>query len=570
MVHDWNETNFDNEGYIAEKLILRVKGGDEEAYTELVRGYWKKVYNWAYNYTREKYLAEDVAQESFTKVFLYLDSLQDVRLFFPWLKRITRNTALTKIKKHSNRLELPLSIVSDQIIKTEYKFSSIHNHSPSMEEQVLLKDAYDSVRGMLGCLSKRERQVFESHFFHDMSTADVSTKYRITISNVYTTLSRAKDKIFKHYVSSTIKKYILKLKEHDRMDKIVLTKPESSFLFQSWTTVANCMHLVTKYTSKDYTFTEVFGLTSQSFRLNLLGDDINIGGPTSYHWETIFNEGASALGMRCKILFTPAVPNQDVNYQLADSYSKSVEAMEERPIQEKLWEALDLIRDSIKRGFPVITFDVFIPEFGIIYGFDDHSRQLHVIDHAQSEGTTLPYENLGRGLLKDLFIMTVEDTFTIDRVSSLKLALSMILRHAEGKDYNPDTKIISGIPAYSHWISAFEKRGIEPTGNSYNINTVSDARKNAHLFLEEVSLWSDDIIGAEAKPVAKEAAKKYHEVASNLEAVCGKFPFPQGGTPNEPEVASVVINHLRMAEKAEKEGVQLLEQLQSIISSKKT
>lgn len=54
----------------------------------------------------------------------------------------------------------------------------------------------------------------------------------------------------------------------------------------------------------------------------------------------------------------------------------------------------------------------------------------------------------------------------------------------------------------------------------------------------------------------------------NLEAVCSKFPFPQGGTPNEPEVASVAIDHLRMAEKTEKEGVQLLEQLQSINSAK--
>lgn len=570
MSQDRNQLKNTEDILNAEKLIERIKGGEKEAYNELVRCYWQKAYNWAYSYTREPHLAEDIAQESFTKVFLHLDSLHDPKLFFPWLKIIIKNTALTNIRKHSSRSEQPLSTFNDLSNRsnTPYELLINNRYYPSTEDQVMLKDAYNSVRTMLCCLSRRERQVFESCFFHDMSTTDIAAKYEISINNVYSVLSRAKDKIYKQHVYTAIKQYISKIKEHDRLDKIILKKPEP-FLFLSWTTISNCIYLLTRYSSKNYSFVEVFGLTSHAFRLNLVGNDINIGGPTSYDWNTTFYEGSSALGLRCKTLFTPAVPNQDVNYQLADSFSKSLEAMEERPIQDGLWEALDLIRDSIRRGIPVVTWDVFIPEFGIIYGYDDHTRNLYVIDHAQSEGAVLPYENLGRGLLKDLFVMTIDETFSIDRLSSLKTALNMILRHVRGDDYNHDPKVVSGIPAYSHWISAFEKREIEPTGNSYNINLISDARKNAHLFLEEVANWTDEIIEPEAKKVAKDASKKYQAVAGYLEVLRNKFPFPQGGTPNDPEIASFTIEHLRLAMRAEEEGIQLLEKLLIIISKRK-
>ena len=551
MCDDGTKRN-DAEGeFEVEKLIEQAKGGDPEAYNELMRQYRSKARHWAYSLTQEAYLAEDVVQEAFTKVYLHLNTLQDSKLFLPWLKRIIKNTALTKRKKMS-RPERPIVAYEER--------------ADSPEDQVLIQDAYESVKNMIGCLSKREQQIVESLFFHERSATETADLYNIKTGNVYAILSRAKDKIYKQYVHTAIKRYMSKLKEQDRMDKIILKKPEP-FLFLSWTTIANSLYLLTRYTNRNnYSFTEVFGLTGQAFRLNLVGNEIHIGGPTSYDWRTIFQEGMSALGLWCKTLFVPAAPNQDVNYQLANDFSKSMEAMEERPIQDRLWEALDLIRDSINRGIPVVTWDIFIPEFGIIYGYDDYARHLYVIDHGKPEGAVLPYEHLGRGLLKDLFVMSAVDTFSIGRIASLKVALKMIIRHAKGNDYNPDTKCVSGIGAYRHWIAAFEKRGIEPVGNAYNIHLVHDARKNAGAFLTEVQRWLEETGESDAAKIAGDASEKYKRAAAHLAPLCELFPFPQGGTPNDPEVASTAVKQLQVAMDAEQAGLQLLEQLLIAVS----
>jgi RNA polymerase sigma-70 factor (ECF subfamily) len=49
------------------ELIVRYKGGDEDAFEDLVRRYLDSVYNYARRYVRNTTDAEDVTQEVFVK-----------------------------------------------------------------------------------------------------------------------------------------------------------------------------------------------------------------------------------------------------------------------------------------------------------------------------------------------------------------------------------------------------------------------------------------------------------------------------------------------------------------------
>lgn len=82
-----------------EILVERAKAGDQEAFGELVRRHRAKVYGYARSYTQEAFLAEDIVQDALIRAFLHLGTLVDSRRFLPWLHRIVRNQAYTRLKK---------------------------------------------------------------------------------------------------------------------------------------------------------------------------------------------------------------------------------------------------------------------------------------------------------------------------------------------------------------------------------------------------------------------------------------------------------------------------------------
>lgn len=86
-------------GHSDEDLAESSKGKDEEAFKELMRRYLRPIYNFAHQYGKTVEDAEDIAQDTFYKVWKYIGRYGKGRQFRPWLYTIARNTALDHIKK---------------------------------------------------------------------------------------------------------------------------------------------------------------------------------------------------------------------------------------------------------------------------------------------------------------------------------------------------------------------------------------------------------------------------------------------------------------------------------------
>ncbi len=76
-------------------LVAAAKCGDTQAFEELVFRHEQRVLAVAQRITNNREDAEDVAQESFHKVFLHLDDFQEKSRFSTWLTRIAMNEGLT-------------------------------------------------------------------------------------------------------------------------------------------------------------------------------------------------------------------------------------------------------------------------------------------------------------------------------------------------------------------------------------------------------------------------------------------------------------------------------------------
>ena len=89
-----------------QRLLALAIGGDRRAFDELVRRYQRRVYAAALHITGNHSDADDVAQETFVKVYRHLSGFDGRSDLFTWMYRITVNTALNHLRaqKRSGRV----------------------------------------------------------------------------------------------------------------------------------------------------------------------------------------------------------------------------------------------------------------------------------------------------------------------------------------------------------------------------------------------------------------------------------------------------------------------------------
>ena len=66
---------------------------------ELMESYGEDIWNYAYVITRNTHTADDVAQDVFIKAYEHAASFRGEALMKTWLLKITRNTALSYLKR---------------------------------------------------------------------------------------------------------------------------------------------------------------------------------------------------------------------------------------------------------------------------------------------------------------------------------------------------------------------------------------------------------------------------------------------------------------------------------------
>ncbi len=85
-------------------LIAAIKNGDTRAYAQLVDRYKDLVYTLALRMLKHREEAEEVAQDTFIKVFKSLDKFKGDSKFSTWIYRVAYNTCLDTIKKNKKHL----------------------------------------------------------------------------------------------------------------------------------------------------------------------------------------------------------------------------------------------------------------------------------------------------------------------------------------------------------------------------------------------------------------------------------------------------------------------------------
>lgn len=536
-------------------LIERAQNGDAEAFGELVRRHRSKAFDWARSVAGDPHLAEDIVQEALLRAFLHLGTLADMSRFLPWLHRIVRNEALMKLRRgeHSGKERTFTGLMAQKVPFADVDWADLDsillylsdNGKVSAEAgdpsvQLAQKEFLETIRHLLRCLTDKERAIFEAHFFRQLAPAEIARLFATSTDSVYQSISRIRQKVKEERSRERYREYIRESRETSLPERNVVDLkkgPNSANWKRCKTSFAGAVFQTLHYTrrGRKYSLTDVMGLTSQAFRLTIEAECVDASGPTMYFWEPVFRDGLLNLGLLSEHAGDGGVP----------------------PSPYMLGKGIALIRRSIAQGVPVVAWDLFSPEFGVIYGYDDREQLLYAEDARTKR--TIPYEQLGKGVSGGLFALSIVGEYEIRQWEAVRNALDMAVRHAYGE--MSFVGYVCGLAAYECWIEAFRRKSVQPLGNAYTARIAADARTYAGTFLNELVRKLAEADRLSAASLAKEAAKRYDAIAEALKSLSVMFPFPEGGTPGESTAAEAAIRLLERAKAEEEAAVLLLERL---------
>jgi RNA polymerase sigma-70 factor, ECF subfamily len=87
-------------------LVWAARGGDVDAFGQLVRAYQADVWRLSLHLLRDRSLADDVTQECFVRAFRFMSTYKGRSKFTTWLLSIARNCAVDEIRRSGRRRKI--------------------------------------------------------------------------------------------------------------------------------------------------------------------------------------------------------------------------------------------------------------------------------------------------------------------------------------------------------------------------------------------------------------------------------------------------------------------------------
>lgn len=156
------------------QVLARCRAGEEAAWAELVDRYSRYVYAIAVQAFRLPAAdAEDVFQETFTRVYERLGTLRDDEAFRPWLAQLTRRLCVDRLRAGSRHAELDEESLAEEA----------DDELGRLEEALVVRDAVET-------LPENCREILDRFFTRDESYRAIGEALGLPPGTIASRISR--------------------------------------------------------------------------------------------------------------------------------------------------------------------------------------------------------------------------------------------------------------------------------------------------------------------------------------------------------------------------------------------
>ena len=171
-------------------LVQAAKGGDLEAFSELVRRYDRNIFRIAQHITHNEEDAQDVVQDAFLKAYQNLGQFQGNSKFYTWLVRIAVNEALMRLRKR--RTDRTVSLDEDVETEEGTMPREVADWSPNPEQIYGQSELGEILRKTIQGLPHGFRTVFVLRDIEGLSTEETAEMLGLSVPAVKSRLLRAR------------------------------------------------------------------------------------------------------------------------------------------------------------------------------------------------------------------------------------------------------------------------------------------------------------------------------------------------------------------------------------------
>ena len=150
-------------------LIKASRLGDESAFRKLLEKYLKSIYGFIYYLVRDSAVVEDLAQETFVKVWKNLSKFEKDKNFKTWLFTIAKNTALDYLKKKKTT---PFSFFSDE--EGSGVLENVAEDAIWPDEILAKKDVAREMERALEIIPEKYRVILTLHYREDFTLKEIA------------------------------------------------------------------------------------------------------------------------------------------------------------------------------------------------------------------------------------------------------------------------------------------------------------------------------------------------------------------------------------------------------------
>lgn len=210
--------------------------------------------------------------------------------------------------------------------------------------------------------------------------------------------------------------------------------------------------------------------------------------------------------------------------------------------EERRLEAIKIIKASIDRGIPAVSWDIGVPEWGLITGYDDDRQVLYTLAITM-ERPEMPYNELGKRELPILSVLTVTGCTGKSKEDILQDTMKLAVSHLKGEEWCDNAK---GLDAYPALIRIFkENPDIAASWNAeYFLGTYGALKEYACKYFEKYNM--------------PELSRLYRDVYNSwMEA----FVIKRNEDATQPEVRARIASLLESAYEKEVKTVEIMESI---------
>ncbi len=159
------------------QLLSLYQKGNEEAFEDLVNRHKDRVYTSIYLIVKDRYLAEDLMQETFIKAIktIKCGKYNEEGKFLPWILRIAHNMAIDQFRKNKR---YPTIVMEDGA----NLFNCLDFAEGTFEDDQIKQDTHQLLKIWIKELPDAQREVLVMRHYMDMSFQEIADATDVSIN----------------------------------------------------------------------------------------------------------------------------------------------------------------------------------------------------------------------------------------------------------------------------------------------------------------------------------------------------------------------------------------------------